>query len=207
MQFFLKLVGSLTAIFVISAHADALPDLLNNIHTMQASFVQTVYDSKTNKPIQESYGTMAMKRPGLFRWDVKKPNPQLIIANQSRLWIYDPDLEQVVVRSLAKAAGDTPALLLSHVSGVLEKNYTVQADAKNTQQLQWFTLTPRSADNMFASIQLGFTNNQITEMRLRDHLGHRTRIQFKNAKFNSSLSNNLFVFKTPRGVDVINEAR
>jgi outer membrane lipoprotein carrier protein len=207
MQNFLKLIIGCCAMLFISAHAaESLPDLLNNVHTMRSNFVQTVYDNK-NKPIQQSYGTMAMKRPGLFRWDVKKPIPQLIVANQTRLWIYDSDLEQVTVRSLKKAAGDTPALLLSHVSGVLEKDYIVQASPKNTPQSQWFTLTPRGADSMFASIKLGFVNNEIAEMRLQDHLGHQTRIQFKDSKANVAIPDNLFVFKAPRGVDVIDETR
>jgi outer membrane lipoprotein carrier protein len=206
MQNFFKFIIICYAMVSFVVHAESLPDLLNNVRTMKSSFVQTVYDNK-NKPIQQSYGTMAMKRPGLFRWDVKKPIPQLIVANQTRLWIYDPDLEQVTVRSLKKAAGDTPALLLSHVSGVLEKNYTVQVSPKNTSQSKWFTLTPRGADSMFASIKLGFVNNEISEMRLQDHLGHQTRIQFKNSQENIAIPDNLFVFKAPRGVDVIDETR
>ena len=38
-----------------------------------------------------------------------------------QLWIYDPDLEQVTIRHLKKPAGETPALLLSHVNASLDK--------------------------------------------------------------------------------------
>ncbi len=64
--------------------------------------------------MQRSYGKMALERPGKFRWEVTKPIPQLIIANEAKLWIYDPDLEQVTIRRLKVTSGETPALLLSH---------------------------------------------------------------------------------------------
>ena len=57
-----------------------LASLLNNIHSMRATFIQTTYDNY-NKPIQKSYGRMALQRPGKFRWEVTKPIPQIIIAN------------------------------------------------------------------------------------------------------------------------------
>lgn len=183
-----------------------LVHLLDSIHSMQADFIQTVYDNR-GKTIQHAYGTMALQRPGKFRWQVKKPVPQLIIANDSRLWVYDPDLEQVTVRSLKQSADEAPALLLSHVDTTIDKDYVVKSLQKNTPHWQWFDLHPRSADNMFASIQLGFINGQIQEMILKDHLGHTTRVQFENIKLNNPISSKAFVFKAASNVDVIDETR
>lgn len=201
-------LGVSLAVFAISAQASAgddLANILNATQAMRANFTQTVYDNH-GKAIQKTYGYMALQRPGKFRWEVKKPIPQVIIANQSRLWIYDPDLEQVTIRSLHTAAGETPALLLSHVDNVLDHDYVIkQAPAKDG--LNWFTLIPRNADNMFASIKMAFAQSQIREMDLQDHLGHTTKIKFENAVVNSALSASLFVFKKPANVDVIDETR
>src|SRR5687768_9284600 len=76
---------------------DTLNQLLRNIRSMRADFIQTLMDNN-GKMIQQSWGKMALQRPGQFRWETKRPNEQLIVANGSRLWIYDPDLQQVVVR-------------------------------------------------------------------------------------------------------------
>ena len=98
--------------FVTIAHAASasadLAGLLNKVQSMKANFIQTVYD-KRGKVTQKSSGRMALQRPGKFRWDVAKPMPQLIIANGTKLWIYDPDLEQLTIRSIKKAAGESPA--------------------------------------------------------------------------------------------------
>jgi len=183
-----------------------LANLLNAVHTMKANFVQTIYDNH-GKAIQQSTGNMSLERPGKFRWQVKKPIPQLIIANNSRLWVYDPDLQQVTIRVLSQSTGETPALLLSHVNVTLDKDYIVKPLTKNTPNSRWFELLPRGADNVFASVQLGFVNNQIREMYLKDHLGHTTRIQFEDAKSNMSISPSTFIFKAPANVDVIDETR
>ena len=161
----------------LMAHATPTEDLanrLNAVQTMRANFTQVVYDNR-NKAVLTSYGRMSMQRPGKFRWEVTKPIPQLIVANASRLWIYDPDLEQVTVRSLKHAAGETPALLLSHVNMSLDNEYKVTQLPNKSAGGVSFSLVPKSQDSVFASIQLSFINNRVKEMRLQDHLGHVTK--------------------------------
>jgi outer membrane lipoprotein carrier protein len=198
--------SALSHSFSYAAPADDLSNLLNAVQTMRANFTQVVYDGK-NKVMLKSYGRMSMQRPGKFRWEVTKPIPQTIIANASRLWIYDPDLEQVTIRSLKKAAGETPALLLSHVDSVLNQSYRVEELPSKKEGLQSFSLLPKSADSMFASIQMDFVNKQIQAMRLRDHLGHTTAVTFQKTEFNINLPASLFVFKPPARVDVIDETK
>lgn len=197
------------SVFFTSSYAAAVDDfstLLNAVRTMQSNFTQTVFDNR-GKAIQKSYGRMAMERPGKFRWEIVKPIPQVIIANESRLWIYDPDLEQVTIRVLHQATGETPALLLSHENTSIESDFSVKELPKKADGWRWFALTPKKADNVFASVQMGFQKEQIREMRLDDHLGHTTTIQFENIKTNSKLAPSLFVFKPPANVDVIDETR
>lgn len=178
--------------------------LLSSVQTMQANFTQTLYDNH-GKVIQESHGSMAMFRPGKFRWQVTKPIPQLVIANDTKLWIYDEDLEQVTIRSLKKATGETPALLLSHANASLDKEFNIKQVNKKNAAWKWYALTPKKADNMFASIEMGFKNGFMTEMQLKDHLGHTTLIRYKDIQTNLNLSPSLFTFKPPAHVDVINE--
>lgn len=189
--------------------AEALTKRLNSTQTMQANFNQTIYDSKS-KAIQQSKGNMSFQRPGRFRWQVIRPVPQLIVANDKRLWIYDPDLEQVTIRSIQTTAGDAPALLLSHTVTSLTEHYTVKSiqnpSVSSDHNLLWYELIPKKSDN-FAAIQMGFKQDAINEMQLKDNLGHTTRIQFLSAKTNLSLPESLFVFKPKAGTDVIDETK
>lgn len=185
--------------------SEELTNTLKSIRTMQSAFTQTIFDNHESA-VQQSFGQMALERPGKFRWQIAKPFPQLIIANGSKLWIYDKDLAQVVVRKLNQNASNTPALLLSNVDGVLDKTYVIST-LPNKEGLKWFLLTPRDKNNMFTAIRIGFAGNQIQKMRMQDHLGHSTLIEFKQAKVNSSLSANLFTFNAPASVDIIDETK
>ncbi len=57
------------------------------IDTYKARFIQTAPSGSV------SAGTMKMDRPGKLRVEYDAPNPQLIIANQGKLYIHDADLE------------------------------------------------------------------------------------------------------------------
>lgn len=196
----------ITCSYSFASATEELVKRLNSVKTMTADFTQTIYDNR-QAAIQTSHGNMALQRPGKFRWKVTQPIPQLIIAKDTVLWIYDPDLEQVTIRSLSKASGETPALLLSHANTVLEKDFNVKTLASDTHHLEWFELLPKHSDSMFASIKMGFLNQQIKEMKLEDHLGHTTLIEFNRIKLNMAIADSLFTLKPPKGVDVIDETR
>lgn len=207
-QGLLVVILSLNIMPAFATSGTDLSNLLNNMKTMRATFTQTIYDSSGNsKAALKSQGRMALDRPGKFRWEVSKPMPQVIIANGNRLWVYDPDLQQVTIRSLKTEAGEAPALLLSHQNTTLEKDYaiTVQDDKKT---LRWFVMLPRKKDNMFKQVKMGFDDKQqLKEMVLEDQIGHATRVQFANIAVNISLPASLFTFKAPAGTDIIDETK
>ena len=80
--------------------------------TLSADFVQVVQD-KRGQVTDRATGTLKLSRPDRFRWDYAQPYVQTIVADGRKLWLYDPDLGQVTVRSLEQGLGATPAMLLS----------------------------------------------------------------------------------------------
>ena len=79
---------------------------LKSTQSASASFTQKVLD-KNGKLVQESHGSFVLQRPGKFRWTYAKPHPQVIVGDGERVWIHDPDLNQVTVRKLSRAIGST----------------------------------------------------------------------------------------------------
>jgi outer membrane lipoprotein carrier protein len=205
LQYFigLFLLLFLSTFSALARESQELLELLNPIQTLQGNFVQTILDNK-GKAVQRSEGKMALHRPGRFRWEVVSPIPQIIVANSTRLWIYDPDLQQVVIRPVAKTLGQTPAFLLTNVVQALDEDFIIKK-MPAPKDWQWFSLVPKDPNSMFQTIQLGFQNHEIKKMRMQDSLGHSTVIEFKQTKANVDLPNNLFVFRLPANVDVIDE--
>lgn len=56
-------------------------------------------------------------------------------------------------------------------------------------------------------MEMGFSNNQIHEMRLQDNLGHTTEVKFQDIQTNVNLPSSLFSIKPAANVDVIDETR
>lgn len=179
---------------------DSLSNLLQNMHSFSANFVQTITDN--GKTLQKSTGQMWLQRPGQFRWQVNSPIKQTIIAHGKRLWIYDPDLEQVTIRSFSKTAGQTPAMLLSDPNISLSQDFNVKSTGVDS-----FTLTPKNKNEMLVHLKLSFSNKMIHKMELEDHLGHITVIQFNHAKINPTLAASLFNFVPPKSIDIIDETK
>ena len=176
-----------------------LQTLLKNMHTMQASFTQKVYNTR-GKVIRSSRGTMALQRPGQFRWQIKSPTQLIMVADGKRLWIYDKALAQVTVKNL-KRGGNNPAMILSgHIK--LLTNYVRVQYAKG-----WFYLRPRYGGTLLKMIKLHFKGKKLQKMWLFDKLGQRSYFRFYNIKINKHVDKSLFRFKPPKGVDVIKQAK
>jgi outer membrane lipoprotein carrier protein len=187
------------------AKADGISSLKNfydKTHAMRANFYQLVTD-KQGRKIQEVYGQMQLKRPNKFRWDYNKPFEQQIISDGKQVWLYDTELAQVTVRELSKALGSSPAALLAGDDS-LDKNFKLM-NASRTDNLDWVIATPKDKDTGFEQISLGFKDNALQEMDLLDSFGHQTKIVFTKLESNPVIDAKTFLFKPPKGVDVVGE--
>ena len=199
----LLLLSTTLTLHAASPRAEALAAHLNHLQTMQAEITQTTIDQH-GKILQTSHGNMALSRPDKFRWEIKKPIPQLIIVNHQQMIIYDPDLAQATIRPFNRKNSQNGALFLNHDLLDLDKQYTIKT--KQEPHATWFILTPKSsADHTLSDISLQFTNDSLVAMRLYDPLGRLTDIRFKSLKNNSPLSNQLFTFHRTPSIDVVEE--
>jgi outer membrane lipoprotein carrier protein len=179
--------------------SEQLNQLLSNFQSMTATFEQKVIVKKGKA--KNSSGTMALQRPGKFRWEISEPNHQVIVADGKYLWIYDVDLEQATKQSLTKDA-NSPALLLSGSSAAIQERFSIE-DSKEVGDKLVFKLKPKGKQDMLQSVELEFTNKKLSEMSVIDHLGQRNVFHFSNVMLNPNVANKLFQFHAPRNVDVI----
>ena len=189
----------------VAAHAasiEMLKAFLQQTTSGKARFAQIIVD-KNLKQLQQVTGTMQFARPGKFRWEYDKPYEQIIIGDGSRLWIYDKDLNQVTVKKLDAALGGSPAALLAG-SNEIEKIYHL-SNLGNQQGLDWLEAVPKSKENAFERIRLGFGRNGLEAMELRDQFGQTTVIKFAAVERNLKLAPELFKFTPPKGADVITD--
>ncbi|MHA6493058.1 outer membrane lipoprotein chaperone LolA [Pseudomonas borbori] len=179
-----------------------LTQLLNQAQTITARFSQLTLDGSGTQ-LQETAGQLALKRPGLFRWHTDAPMEQLLVSNGEKVWLYDPDLEQVTIQTLDQRLTHTPALLLSGDVSKIRENFDITF--KEGGNVIDFILKPKSKDTLFDSLRLSFRGGVLNDMQLIDSIGQRTNILFLNVKMNEALDDGQFTFEIPEGADVIQE--
>jgi outer membrane lipoprotein carrier protein len=177
---------------------------LGSLRTLSATFVQVVQD-KQGQVTERATGQLSLARPDRFRWDYQQPYAQTIVADGRKLWLYDPDLEQVTVRLLEQGLGATPAMLLSG-SGKVGDAFTA-GPVEQQKSWTWYRLVPKQKGSDFERVSLAFdARNELAAMELVDKLGQTTTIQFAQVNRGAALDESLFRFVPPPGADVIGEA-
>ena len=175
-------------------------DFLENVATLSGRFEQQLIDADNNV-LEESSGTLAIRRPGQFRWSYAEPYEQLLIADGLNMWSYDVDLDQVTVKAQADALGSTPVSLLGGSTDVLKDfNYIGSFEDRGTQ---WVVLRPKDTESGFYKVELGFTDGELTRMLFGDNLEQTTLIALIDPAFNEPIDAATFDFSPPDGVDVV----
>ncbi len=180
---------------------EQLSQLLAPMQTLSGSFQQRMID-RQGELLEQSKGVFALKKPGLFRWHTRAPYEQLLVGSGQKLWLYDPDLEQVTVRPVDPRTQQTPALLLSGEVEQIRAQYDVVLSEAAAGQTA-FALQPRGEDNLFEKLVLAFSAGSLTAMTLSDSLGQTTTIQLSDLVVNRDLDDGQFLFTPPPGTDVL----
>lgn len=205
MRCWIALLASLVPVLAgADAAADAaavrrLESALGGLTGLRAEFRQSVIDVH-GQVIETAEGTVALARPGKFRWDYRVPE-QLIVSDGVTVWFHDVGLEQVTIRAAADTLAGTPAMLLSG-EGNLRVEFEI-ADAGTEEGLAWSRLTPRGEDGDFRELRVGIGAGELRRMTLLDRLGQTTRLEFERVERNPQFDKAVFSFIPPPGVDVV----
>lgn len=178
----------------------------NRIKDMQADFVQT-YEGGVLRTRTTERGTVAIKRPGKLRFTYTKPEKKEFVSDGARLYAHMVADKQVIVSPApGPDEGDIPAMFLAGQSD-LARDYTpsftsLPGAAPGLVTLQ---LVPRKKSAEYESIGIGVDAKtlQIQFLTAVDMQGGRSSFSFSNLKENRGLSDKEFVFRIPRGVDVV----
>lgn len=182
---------------------------MHDARSGQAQFTQTVTapprDGQAVTP-KVSTGSFSFERPGRFRFDYRKPFAQIIVADGTSLWLYDPDLNQVTERAQAQALGSTPAALLTSTPDLaaLGKDFTL-SEEPDADGLHWVLASPKAQDGQLAGVRIGLAGNLLARLEITDHFGQRSLLQFSNFQLNLVLAPDTFRFTPPKGADVLRE--
>ncbi|MGH8183398.1 MAG: outer membrane lipoprotein chaperone LolA [Rhodanobacteraceae bacterium] len=189
--------------FAATGARGRLDAFAHGLHSLRGDFSQTVYDSHGNVT-GSSHGMLALQAPRLFRWQVTDPYKQLIVADGHKVWVYEPDLQQVTVRDQGAEEAHSPLTVLTDLSQ-LDTEFEA-TDAGAHDGLKWLHLVSRSKDPQFEYAEIGFDATGPRRMVFKDTLGNKTVIAFSGWERNPALPAGTFTFVPPKGTDVVGDA-
>ena len=181
-----------------------LDNLRKDLNALQADFVQFEIDVNNNES-EKSSGKVWLQAPNKFKWQYEKPQPQLIVASGKTVWIYDEDLEQVIIKS--QKSKQNPIYVLLDKKRT-EENYTAKLVAKDKTDnttMKWVSLNPKKPSEDVKIVWLGLENNQLKVLKLQNQLDNIVVFEFNTIKKNPKLDENFFNFTPPKGTDIMRE--
>lgn len=208
-----KLLLSIPLCVVPVVQADSAQDTLkrfvDGVQTFDARFDQTQTDERGTVTARSS-GRFLLSRPaagaksdiGRFRWAYEKPYEQLSICDGTKLWAFDPDLNQATVRNAKSALAGTPAALLSQRGGLTDA-FVVQ-DGGSDGDARVVRLLPKAKDSDFKSIELSIDKaGAPLRMRFQDPIGGSSEVKFSTVATNKPIDAAQFQFTPPAGTEIV----
>ena len=181
----------------------------DTIGDFQAHFVQeSVVKSFDAVHAQRAEGVVYFKKKGKMFWDYHKPTPQQIISDGKTLWLYEPEEKQVTIGMVETGLPSEISADLLNGKANLKKDFTVQLvtvgenQDKNTIVLE---LTPKVPQPNVTRVALTLDSKtfQILHTEVYDLFDNSTRITFSQKKTDINLSEALFTFTPPPGVEIL----
>ncbi len=197
---------------IAAADPAPLPDVIQKVQAsyeavrdLSAEFRQETHYEGFDTVVN-STGRLQIKKPGKLRWDYAEPTPNQVVVADERVWIYTPEQKQVIVQPFAQMSDSQMPLHLLTGSARLDQDFEVRrttpaTDAKAIE----LTLVPRDAAAGLQKIEIRLDPKRylITAVTLFESNGNRSAFEFNKIRTNTGLADEVFVFKKPKGVELI----
>ncbi|MGD9763046.1 MAG: outer membrane lipoprotein carrier protein LolA [Candidatus Binatia bacterium] len=149
-------------------------------------------------------GTLVFEKPGKMRWTLSEGMNQVIVADGTTLWFYEPEERQVLKAPFRGAfRSTTPISFLTGV-GRLRDDFDITVEGADADG-QHLTLRPRSGADDLGTLRLTVdpASYDIVGAEVTDPMGNVTRLRFSGMRRNVDPADEAFRFEVPPGVDVV----
>ena len=189
-------------LFSFYAHASDvdLDKILKVTKSFRGQFSQNVVDQSGNT-IQAVKGYVLFKKPNFFKWVYTSPFKNQIISDGEFLYLYDPDLKQVIITRLDRLGNSSPAMLL--VSDNVKNLFNTEKFYDKNNLLWYKSLPKNKSTSTFKEVLIHYDETKLNRMKILDNFDHITDITFKNIIQNEVINDAVFLFNFPEGIDVI----
>ncbi|MDD2604683.1 MAG: outer membrane lipoprotein carrier protein LolA [Desulfobacterales bacterium] len=150
-------------------------------------------------------GQLWIRRPGQMRWVYTAPEPQTIVTDGEKLWIYRPLDRQVMIGAAPSFFGDGKGAGFLADIGQLRRQFDVSLNPESSETVHRLTLVPRhpQPDLMRVELEITAADDTIEAVTTFNAYGDQTRIVLNDVIFHDHLDDALFRFEIPQGVEIV----
>lgn len=177
--------------------------------------LQRKVDTEEYELISESNGWLALDKPRRFRWEETQPFHQTTLLEGKKFTQFDPDLEQVIIRTISEQESLLPNFLLGRNQDFLRNNFkvisqshTLAADTSKEPQLNGqIDLQSLDSAYLIQKISVVFKDSQISSVLVLDDSDSSTEIQFLWRELPRDVSEweQLFELNIPESAEVVEQ--
>lgn len=153
----------------------------------------------------EATGKLYVKRPGKMRWEYERPTPQTIITNGSRLLIYRPEDNQVMLGKSPAFFGDGKGAGFLADIRLLRRKFEITPAPETDPLLYALKLRPVHEVAELSEITLHVSKSEFVVKRVitTNAYGDQTAIELIDSRFDAIPADQLFAMDIPQGADVL----
>jgi len=188
-----------------------IQDTYEQTGQVKARFTQTV-TLKAMQKTQIEEGTFYFKKPKRMRWVYTKPAAKELVINPEKAWLYVPGDKIAYVQDASSLFKSTVSVRFLAGIGKLKDDFRIsfaggrKVDKAGNYLLELLPLKPEDGVKKL-QISVNGESFQIVKVILFDPYGNVTTLAFSGLEINRDLPDNLFTFKPPEGVDVMDMAK
>lgn len=198
-----------------SAHAQdpVLTQVIKNVqeryeqtNDLEASFIQEATIKSVNQTVTET-GVVYFKKPQRMLWDYHTPSQKKLVINPEKAWLYVPEDNLVYVQDAQKILSSKMTVRFMMGVGKLQDDFQISFAGPNKIDANGYydlCLLPRSKELGIEKLFMKVHKDTffIMNFSFADMYGNTTKLTFSDMKTNMNLSDSIFTFTPPPGVNL-----
>lgn len=190
--------------------AKRLQAAYDRTNTLQADFIQDTY-SRVSRRKKSGAGSVILKKPGLMRWDYKRPDIQVMVCDGKTISMYFAREKQMVVTAAEEYLKSDVMYSFFAGNGNIVNDFEVLAPEKDelspvpgTVQIK---LVPKDSHAQvdFIDVWVDIANELLARIAVTDTFGSVTDIRFANIRVNEEVKDRVFTFTPPPDTEIVKQ--
>lgn len=191
----------------LDAVLEKIQNKYEKIKDFHADFTQEANVKALDK-VQKAEGEVWFKKPGMMRWNYYKPAKDEIVSDGNTLWYYNEEEKQVIQSPLNQVSEtETTTTLLSGLGNIKELFKASFSESKEFQSNGNYLidLRPKEDEEDYNKVTVSVDKDSmiVNIIYLYDPFGNLTKVILEDIELDGGVSDSLFSFNVPEGVEVI----